>query len=136
MNLGTITNSLSWYKISLFSAYYQCEYRTSQGTEKNLMEVFRAVTEAKSYRYERLIRIWLMESSLRCSETRNSRTSPASSKNGASIGRIHQFRKKLSPILLLVALSSRRGIWETKARIHHFGKKALPSIFPWMCGPR
>ena len=37
---------------------YPCETKTSQETEKNLTKVSRAVAEAKSYSYERSIRIW------------------------------------------------------------------------------
>ena len=52
-----------------FSGYYPCETKTSQETEKNLWNIFRAVTEAKSYFYERLVEVWqvlwriIMESS-------------------------------------------------------------------------
>ena len=56
VNLRTIFSSLPWYKISPFSGYYPT--KTSQETEKNFTEVFRAVTEAKSHLYERFIRIW------------------------------------------------------------------------------
>ena len=86
VNLGTITSSLPWYKISQFSVYYLCETKTSQETDRNFTKVSGAVTEAKSYFYERFIRIWqvlwriIMESSPHCSEKRNCRTSCASSK--------------------------------------------------------
>ena len=89
-----MTSPLPWYKISPFSGYYPCENRTSQETEKNFVEVFRAVTEAKCYWYERLIRIrqflWriVMESSVNYTlflrKKRNCRTSCTSSKKGTS----------------------------------------------------
>ena len=40
VNLGTITSSLPWYKVSPFSGYYPCENRTSQETEKNFYGSF------------------------------------------------------------------------------------------------
>ena len=85
-NLGTITNSLSWYKISPFSGYYPCETKTSQETEKNCTKDSWALAEAKRYLHGRFIKIWQvfwrisMESSRHCSETRKRRTSCTSSK--------------------------------------------------------
>ena len=52
-----------------FSGYYPCETKTSQETEKNLWNIFRVVTDAKSYFCERFVEIWqvlwriIMESS-------------------------------------------------------------------------
>ena len=73
-----------------FSGYYPCETKTSQETEKNFWNINRAVTEAKSYFYERFVEIWqvlwriTMESSDKLSshrsETTNCRTSCTSSK--------------------------------------------------------
>ena len=39
VNLGTITSSLPWCKISLFSGYYPWKTQTSQETEKNLRKL-------------------------------------------------------------------------------------------------
>ena len=58
VNLGTITSSLPWYKISLFSGYYPWKTQTSTRDGEEFAKACGAVTEAKSYSYGRFLRIW------------------------------------------------------------------------------
>ena len=78
VNLGTITSSLPWYKVSPFSGYYPCENRTSQETEKNFYGSFQSRRRSQKLSYGRLWRI-IMEAISHRLETWNCRTSCTSS---------------------------------------------------------
>ena len=68
VNLGTITDTLSWYKV-LATQWNPCKTKTSQKTENNSRKFTETVAEAKCYSYVQFIRIWqalwriIMESS-------------------------------------------------------------------------
>ena len=90
LNLETITDTMSWYKISPLNGYNLIRVKT-----KNRRKRSRAVTEAESFLYGQVIGIWhilwwiIMESSnINTSSLRNKRncrTSCTSSKRGGQI---------------------------------------------------
>ena len=71
VNLGTITETLSWYTFSPLSGI-RVKPKTSQETEKNLRESTVTVAEAKRYSYVHFVGIWkvlwriIVESSDNC----------------------------------------------------------------------
>ena len=56
VNLGTVTNTLPWYKI-LATQWNPCQTKTSQEMEKNLRKLTEAVAEARSCSCRQFIRI-------------------------------------------------------------------------------